>query len=90
MARMSRGMAILIALDQLLNALCAGWPDETLSSRAYRCGFLDATPKKRWRLVLWAIDRAFFWQPEHCKASYESEQNGRHRDKVFAPLEAQS
>ena len=33
---MNRGKAILIALDQLLNTLTGGWPDETMSSRAYR------------------------------------------------------
>lgn len=27
---------VLIALDQLANAICGGWADETLSSRAYR------------------------------------------------------
>lgn len=29
---MTRGKAILVALDQLLNTLTGGWPDETLSS----------------------------------------------------------
>lgn len=28
--------AVAIAWDQLINALAGGWPDETLSSRAYR------------------------------------------------------
>lgn len=27
---------VLIAADQFVNALLAGWPDETLSSRAFR------------------------------------------------------
>ena len=27
---------VLIALDQLFNALVGGWPDETLSSRCWR------------------------------------------------------
>lgn len=27
---------VLIALDQLANALIGGWPDESLSSRAWR------------------------------------------------------
>ena len=33
---MSRAKNILIALDQLINAVCGGWPDETISSRAWR------------------------------------------------------
>lgn len=73
MAGMSRGMSVLIALDQLLNAVCAGWPDETLSSRAYRCGVLDSSPKRRWAVAHKAINLMFFWQPEHCKTAYQSE-----------------
>ena len=30
------GKAVLIAFDQTLNAIGGGWPDETLSSRAWR------------------------------------------------------
>ena len=33
---MTYGKRTLIALDQLLNALLGGWPDETFSSRAWR------------------------------------------------------
>lgn len=33
---MSYGKNLLIAVDQLVNTLTGGWPDETLSSRAYR------------------------------------------------------
>ena len=68
------GKAVLIALDQLVNALAGGWPDETISSRAWRwhlsgarswpCGLLDAAA----RLV---GDR------DHCRESYESERRGR-------------
>ena len=32
---MTYGQRILIALDQLVNALLGGWPDETLSSRCW-------------------------------------------------------
>lgn len=33
---MTYGKKVLIAFDQLVNALAGGWPDETLSSRAWR------------------------------------------------------
>lgn len=78
MARMSWAMAVLIAFDQLLNAMLAGWPDETLSSRAYRCGVLDQTPKKRWVIARWIIDAIFFWQEDHCLQSYQSELHRKH------------
>lgn len=78
MARMSWVRAVLIAVDQLLNAVFAGWPDETLSSRAYRCGVLDQTPKLRWVVARWVIDAIFFWQKEHCMLAYQSELTRRH------------
>jgi hypothetical protein len=64
---------ILIALDQLLNVLLfflpgGTWPDETLSARSWRCRDLRPFTK-----LQPAIDRLFFWQPEHCRQSYESE-----------------
>lgn len=59
---------LAIALDQLLNALLAGWADETLSSRAYRCRDV-----RRWRIVMRVIDGLFFWQDGHCKKAYEVE-----------------
>jgi len=55
---------ILIAIDQLANAVLGGWADETLSSRAWR--------EERRRLVV-VIDCIFFWEDNHCKASYISE-----------------
>lgn len=78
MARMTRFVAVLIALDQLANTLLAGWPDETLSSRAYRCGELELTPKRRWVIARIVIDALFFWQDQHCRAAYLSELHGYH------------
>ena len=67
---------ILIALDQLANTLCGGWPDETLSSRAFRW---RRDGLRHWPCRI--IDRLFFWDTEtrggriarHCQLSYESE-----------------
>ena len=66
------GQRTLIAIDQLLNTLLGGWPDETLSSRCYRWARdgVRAWPRK-------LVDGLFFWQREHCKSSYESEREGR-------------
>ena len=59
---------VLVAFDQLVNAFCGGWPDETLSSRAWRW---ETDGKRAWPRKL--IDRLFFWETDHCRASYESE-----------------
>ena len=63
---------VLIAVDQLVNTLIAGFPDETLSSRAWRWeqDGVRAWPRR-------FIDRLFFWEPNHCRESYRSEREGR-------------
>jgi len=55
---------ILIALDQLVNACFCGWPDETLSSRAYR----------EFPRLEKIINFVLFWDKDHCYESYVSEQ----------------
>lgn len=77
--RMHYGLSVAIAVDQLLNALLWGWPDETLSSRAYR---MDGK-KWRWTIARRVIDGLFFWQDEHCRQSFESEKAMHH-----LPIEA--
>lgn len=63
----------LIAFDQLMNTLVYvkgdgfGYADETLSARAYRLREESALPYK-------LINALFFWQDDHCKEAYESEQ----------------
>lgn len=66
---------VFIALDQLVNAFCGGWPDETISSRAWRwrkdgvrfwpCRLID--------MLFWPFDGK-----KHCKKSFQSERQGRH------------
>lgn len=67
------GFQIAVALDQLVNALFAGFADETLSSRAYR---LSVERGCHWPKRI--IDLIFFWQSEHCKTAYESELERAH------------
>ena len=69
---MTYGKAVLIAFDQLVNSLLAGWPDETLSSRAYRWDNdgVRSWPKK-------VINALFFWEKNHCLSAYTNEREGR-------------
>ncbi len=57
-------LQVLIAIDQLVNALCGGWADESLSARAFRSGWY-------WRRR--AINALFFWQDDHWKAAWVAE-----------------
>ena len=65
---------LLIAIDQVFNVLIGlicfkkAWADETMSANAYR---LEQERGRKWPRFL--IDAIFFWQPNHCKTSYESE-----------------
>lgn len=71
---------LLVAIDQLGNTLLGGWPDETLSSRAWRWHVAG-----RGSCPCRIIDGLFFWDAEkregmtvrHCQLSYESERLGR-------------
>lgn len=72
------GKAVLIAVDQLWNAVLRGWPDETLSSRAFR---MSRSGKRHWPRKL--VDTLFFWDKDkatgqrHCELSFVSERERR-------------
>ncbi len=60
---------ILIAFDQLITTLVGGFPDETLSSYAYR---LNLQNKLGGKIFMPIIDW-LFRNPNHCKESYTEE-----------------
>lgn len=64
---------IPIAIDQLVNTICGGWADETISSVAWR----KRQEGKGWAILRRVIDTLFFWQTNHCRSAYESEKNRR-------------
>jgi hypothetical protein len=64
---------ILIALDQLINTLCGGMADETISARAYRSGWT-----RREKLINWV-----FRDPDHCHQSFRSEMVRRQLPKAY-------
>lgn len=60
---------VLLAIDQVLNAMLWGYADETLSARAWRCRDV----KRRWAVAVWCINKLFFWQDNHCRGAYAHE-----------------
>lgn len=67
---------LFCAIDQLVNALFAGWCDETMSSHAYRL-HRDGKP---WAWLMRLYDAFFFWQKRtypqaigHCHDAYLKE-----------------
>ncbi|WP_118879016.1 DNA helicase UvrD [Haemophilus haemolyticus] len=82
----SWGYHVLVAIDQLFNALIGGAADETLSSRTYRGAILAENPKKRWR-VLYRFINGIFFDRNHCKTAYESEVSGKQHDERFKAVQ---
>ncbi|QEQ58734.1 DNA helicase UvrD [Haemophilus influenzae biotype aegyptius] len=76
------GYHVIIAIDQLFNALTGGAADETLSSRTYRGAMLAENPKKRWQ-VLYPVINGIFFDRNHCKTAYESELNRKQYPEGF-------
>ena len=60
---------MLIAIDQLGNAVTGGYEDETISSRVGRA----AVAGKRWGIILERVIDWLFW-PGHCRGSIEPEE----------------
>lgn len=61
--------SLLILLDRSINFLLGGSFSETLSSRAHR---MREKQHIYWGWVADAIDALFFWEPDHCRKSWES------------------
>ncbi|MCW9698214.1 MULTISPECIES: DNA helicase UvrD [Pasteurellaceae] len=73
---------LLIALDQLANAIFAGAADETISSRCYR-GAMKG--KKKW-VIAEKIVNALFFDSQHCKTAFESEIKRRQYPAGFGKI----
>lgn len=74
---------VLVAIDQLANALTGGWADETFSSRTYR---MACDHGGKWTTLKRFIDTLFFWQKgSHCWEAYLSERDRRHLPPEFRP-----
>lgn len=74
----------LICVDQLVFSvitLGSSAPDETISSAAYRLEQQGRLPGKIFRPL---IDAIMFFDPLHCRISYESEIYGHQRPKETA------
>ena len=71
---------VAIAADQAVNALLAGAPDETLSSRAHR---MQLNGHRYWGWTAKAINLLFFWEADHCRAAHESEQRRTQLPRSF-------
>ena len=62
----------LIAIDQLGNTLIGGYPDETISSRAYRADVGGRVAGKIFRPVIdWIFAR--LGDHDHCHKAFQSE-----------------
>jgi hypothetical protein len=72
---------IAIALDQVLNALRGGSPDETLSAAAWRTEQKGRLLGRIFRPVIDLLATPL--ERDHCRKSFESEQGGLHLPKEY-------
>lgn len=72
---------VAIAIDQVLNVLRGGSPDETLSAAAWRT---EQKGRLLGRVFRPLIDLMFSpFEKNHCQKSFESERIGRHLPKEY-------
>ncbi len=69
---------LLIWLDQGVNTVCGGSPDETISSACYRFGARIPPKSGLWWCAYKGVNLLFFWQRDHCRGAYNSEREGKH------------
>ena len=75
-------LQVLIALDQLANAIIGGWADETICARVYRNarkGYWYAILAEK---ILNCIFR-ILGDKSHCETAYNSELNRAHLSDVY-------
>ena len=75
--------AILIAIDQLGNALAGGYPDTTISARVgYNALHSGPLTRRCWCLLQVLIDYTFLPLdgPRHCYQAYQADKNHHYRD----------
>lgn len=70
-------MKVLIAFDQLANAVRGGHPDETLSAAAHR---RHLEGRSGWRNL---INGLFWWQGDHCLDAHQSELSRKQLPKEY-------
>ena len=72
---------ILIAIDQLINTLVGGYPDETLSASAY----LGEREGKIYGRIFRPVIDFLFWplQRDHCRRAFEAEFNFSQRPRPW-------
>ncbi len=75
LAGSKRAWRLACGFDQTANVAIGGHHDEKISSRAHRCG---------WRRIEALIDALFFFDPAHCRTSFENDvaEARRYLDKV--------
>jgi hypothetical protein len=90
-ARLSRPIYILARFAEMLiaagsrvinAAVFGGSTHQTTSARAFIDGITDAKWAKRQR----AIDRVFFFQPDHCERAWAAEVTAAHKTLARAGI----
>lgn len=74
---------VFVMLSQNLNVLTGGAPDELLCSRMW-CKKQEGL--KSGKIGVAILNTIFFYEPNHCKDSYDAEVEGRHLSAALYAL----
>lgn len=78
-------LRVLIGLDQFVNTLTGGYPNETLSARAWRKGCIEGN--RGWRMFQEITDLIFSpFDPDHCELSYLHFQKPTKTCGIYYPI----
>lgn len=78
-------LRVLIGLDQFVNTIAGGYPNETLSARAWRKGSIEGNGA--WKAFQQLTDTLFYpLQSNHCKQSYIHFQKPTKTCGVYYPI----
>ncbi len=81
----SWGHEVFVAVDQVANAILAGYADETISARSYRLGRVDEHHERwgRWRVAWVIVDALFYWQDIITRLKYGAWPEKKHCERAY-------
>lgn len=74
---------IALGIDQLINTIFGGTPDETLSARCFRLAVTTKPPELIAEFAMRQIDRIFFWQKAHCYNAFLNELERKQLPSIY-------
>lgn len=73
---------VSIGLDQFINTIFGGDPDETISAKWHR----KKDSSVFWNIARIVVNKIFFWQNNHCHGAYMTMMKGGYKSNHYNKL----